>query len=55
MKKYRREGIGKAVAKQIFNLYKGQWEVYQKKATNRPRYFGTGLLMNIQKDSLKNV
>jgi predicted acetyltransferase len=30
MKKYRREGIGKSVAAQIFNLHKGQWEVYQK-------------------------
>lgn len=29
MKKYRREGIGQAVAEQIFNLHKGQWEVYQ--------------------------
>ena len=35
MKKYRREGIGKAVAKQIFNLHKGQWEVYQKEC-NKP-------------------
>jgi len=30
MKKYRKEGIGKAVAKQVFNLYKGQWEVHQR-------------------------
>ncbi|RXZ77429.1 GNAT family N-acetyltransferase [Paenibacillaceae bacterium] len=35
MKKYRKEGIGKAVAKQIFNLHKGQWEVYQLE-TNKP-------------------
>jgi predicted acetyltransferase len=35
MKKYRREGIGKAVAIQLFNLHTGQWEVYQKE-TNKP-------------------
>jgi len=29
MKRYRRKGIGKNVALQIFELYKGQWEVFQ--------------------------
>ncbi|WP_419877607.1 GNAT family N-acetyltransferase [Brevibacillus centrosporus] len=28
-KKYRRVGLGKLVAKDIFDLHKGQWEVYQ--------------------------
>src|ERR1700712_3027854 len=27
MKKYRRQGIGKGVAQQIFDLHKGPWEV----------------------------
>lgn len=35
MKKYRRKGIGIAVAQQVFNLHKGQWEVYQKE-NNQP-------------------
>jgi predicted acetyltransferase len=35
MKKYRKAGIGKSVAKQIFNLHKGQWEVYQIES-NKP-------------------
>lgn len=35
MKKYRRAGIGKAVARQIFNLHKGQWEVSQRE-NNKP-------------------
>jgi len=35
MKKYRREGIGKAVAHQVFDLYKGRWEVFQKES-NKP-------------------
>jgi predicted acetyltransferase len=29
LKKYRRSGIGKEAAKMIFNLYKGEWEVFQ--------------------------
>ncbi|MFF2014507.1 GNAT family N-acetyltransferase [Paenibacillus sp. NPDC058177] len=35
MKKYRKEGIGKAVAKQLFDLHKGDGEVYQLES-NRP-------------------
>ena len=35
MKKYRRQGIGKEVAKQIFNLHRGAWEVFQKES-NKP-------------------
>ena len=35
MRKYRRNGVGKAIAFEIFNLHKGQWEVYQKE-TNKP-------------------
>jgi len=55
MKKYRRKGIGKAVAERVFNLHRGRWEVYQKKAINLPRYFGTKSLMSIQKESLRNI
>ncbi|WP_336780343.1 GNAT family N-acetyltransferase [Paenibacillus illinoisensis] len=29
MKKYRKEGIGTAVAKQLFDMHKGHWEVHQ--------------------------
>lgn len=29
MKKYRKEGIGTAVAKQLFDMHKGQWEIHQ--------------------------
>lgn len=29
MKRYRRAGLGKLVAMDIFKMYKGQWEVYQ--------------------------
>ena len=30
MKKYRRAGIGKTIAYHIFDLHKGNWEVFQK-------------------------
>ncbi|MEC0128710.1 GNAT family N-acetyltransferase [Paenibacillus pabuli] len=39
MKKYRKEGIGKAVAKQIFDLHKGQWEVYQLESNKQAQVF----------------
>ena len=35
LKKYRREHIGKSIAHQIFDLHKGQWEVFQKES-NKP-------------------
>lgn len=35
MKKYRRQGSGKEIAQVIFNLHRGQWEVYQKES-NKP-------------------
>lgn len=35
LRKYRHEGIGKAIAIKVFNLHKGQWEVYQKDS-NKP-------------------
>jgi predicted acetyltransferase len=35
MRKYRREGVGRIAAEQIFDLHKGKWEVYQMEA-NKP-------------------
>lgn len=35
MKKYRRNGTGKTIAHQIFNLHEGEWEVFQKES-NKP-------------------
>jgi predicted acetyltransferase len=39
MKKYRRTGIGKSGAWQIFNLQRGKWEVYQKESSKYARLF----------------
>ena len=44
MKRYRREGIGKAVAEQIFNLHKGQWEVFQKENNKPAQLFWTTII-----------
>jgi predicted acetyltransferase len=35
MRKYRRKGIGSSAAKEIFDLHKGPWEIYQKE-NNKP-------------------
>src|SRR5882757_6194204 len=35
MRKYRRKGIGRSIAEQVFNMHKGQWQIYQKES-NRP-------------------
>lgn len=35
MKKYRKQGIGAAMAKEVFDLHSGKWEVWQKE-TNTP-------------------
>jgi predicted acetyltransferase len=35
MKKYRRMGIGRSVAEQVFDIHKGLWEIYQKES-NKP-------------------
>ncbi|MGF9698496.1 GNAT family N-acetyltransferase [Paenibacillus sp. MABNR03] len=39
MKKYRKAGIGKAVAKQIFDTHKGHWEVYQLESNEPAQQF----------------
>jgi predicted acetyltransferase len=35
MRRYRKMGIGRSIAEQVFNLHKGQWEIYQKES-NKP-------------------
>jgi predicted acetyltransferase len=35
MRKYRRKGIGRSMAEQVFQFHKGQWEIYQKE-NNKP-------------------
>jgi len=53
MKKYRRKGIGKAVAKQVFNLHKGRWEVYQKESNKPAQEFWTRIIDEYTKGQFK--
>ncbi|MUK88298.1 GNAT family N-acetyltransferase [Ornithinibacillus sp. L9] len=39
MKKYRRAGVGKFVAKDIFRLHKGDWEVFQMEKNEPAQLF----------------
>jgi predicted acetyltransferase len=39
MKKYREQGIGKAVAGHLFRLYKGWWEVHQRENNQAAQQF----------------
>ena len=53
MRKYRREGIGTSVAKQIFSLHKGQWEVYQKESNKPAQVFWTKVIDEYTKGQFK--
>jgi predicted acetyltransferase len=53
MKKYRREGIGRGIAKEIFNLHKGQWEVYQKESNKPARLFWSKIIEEYTKGQFK--
>jgi predicted acetyltransferase len=44
MRKYRRKGIGSSVAKEIFDLHKGQWEVYQRENNKPAQVFWTKII-----------
>jgi predicted acetyltransferase len=44
MKKYRRVGIGKKVAKRIFDLHKGDWEVSQVEKNKPAQQFWVSVI-----------
>lgn len=54
MKKYRRVGIGKAAATQVFNLHKGQWEVFQKENNTPARLFWNRVIDEYTKGQFKD-
>src|SRR5882724_12529147 len=39
LRRYRRMGIGRSIAEQVFNLHKGHWEVYQRESNKPARFF----------------
>jgi len=53
MKKYRRKGIGQAVAEQIFDLHVGQWEVYQKESNEPAQVFWNRVIDRYKKGQFK--
>jgi predicted acetyltransferase len=44
MKKYRRAGIGKAAAKQVFDLHRGRWEVHQRENNQLAQAFWNNVI-----------
>ncbi len=53
LKRYRLEGIGKGVAKQIFNLHKGNWEVYQRDSNKPAQIFWRKVIDEYTKGNFK--
>jgi predicted acetyltransferase len=54
LKKYRREGIGKAIAVKVFNLHKGHWEVYQKESNKPAQIFWNKVISEYTKGQFKD-
>ncbi|CAM3432818.1 GNAT family N-acetyltransferase [Brevibacillus invocatus] len=44
MKRYRRTGLGKQVAKELFQMHKGHWEVYQIDNNKPAQHFWTNTI-----------
>ena len=49
MRKYRRKGFGRMVAKEIFNLHRGLWEVYQMEANKPAQVFWKAIIAEYTK------
>jgi len=44
LKKYRKKGIGKQIATQLFNLHKGLWEVFQRESNKPAQLFWSNVI-----------
>ena len=44
LKKYRKKGIGKQIAIQLFNLHKGLWEVFQRESNKPAQLFWSNVI-----------
>ncbi|HEU5163893.1 MAG TPA: GNAT family N-acetyltransferase [Chitinophagaceae bacterium] len=53
LKKYRRTGIGKAIAMMVFDLHKGQWEVFQKESNKPAQIFWKKVIEEYTKGQYK--
>lgn len=54
LKKYRRTGIGKAIAIKVFDLHKGQWEVFQKESNKPAQIFWKKVIEEYTKGQYKD-
>jgi len=53
LKKYRLTGIGKAIAVMLFDLHKGQWEVFQKESNKPAQIFWKKVIEEYTKGQYK--
>lgn len=53
LKKYRREGIGKAIAIKIFDLHRGHWEVSQRNSNKPAQKFWSKVISEYTKEQFK--
>jgi predicted acetyltransferase len=53
MKKYRRKGIGRSIAEQVFNMHKGQWQIYQKESNRPAQVFWRKIITDYTKGQFK--
>ena len=49
IRKYRRKGFGRLVAEQVFNLHRGNWEVYQMEANTPAQAFWRKIISDYTK------
>jgi predicted acetyltransferase len=52
MRKYRRQGFGRIVANEIFNLHRGRWEVFQMEANKPAQFFWKEIITEYTKGQL---
>ena len=53
LKRYRKEGIGKAIALRIFELHKGHWEVFQKESNKPAQLFWNKVISDYTQGQFK--
>jgi len=53
MRKYRRKGIGRSMAEQVFQLHKGQWEIYQKESNKPAQVFWRNIITDYTEGQFK--
>lgn len=53
MRKYRRKGIGRSIAEQVFNMHKGQWQIYQKESNRPAQVFWRKIIADCTKGQFK--